>query len=1179
MDLANIAKIIVESVDNSKPGFDSAMRNVQGLGGELGSLKAKIAGVAGLLGVGFFMSMVSDSIAAAAELRKMSEQTGTNVETLSALKNIAALSGTEFSLVGGTLQALTKTMYETASGTGKALLTIQSLNLSVKDSSGQLKSNSAFLIEVAQKLEGMGNATQRVAAAQKIFKGVGAEILPFLHDLAEQGELVASITGLEAQKAEEYERTLRKLDIAKKALWNTIAMQMLPAMLAFMKTVLDVATGTESLSGKAKTLAQANKIKEWATAGGIALAMVVDAFRWLGATWEIVTLTIAGLGATLVTVFNLLGSQVKEVIGIFGSFGTIAHGVALILAGNLIEGAKLVTKGWDEMGTASQSFVGDVKAAYRETLSTSAAFNAGMAKIVDDFKENSFADKFVDNMAKVDAAVLKTSSGAGTNIPIIAKVMHDAFDALESDLGKSIAKLQEELNFMQQFGIVTKSTAVAVTTFQLKEMEANGVLAEHARRTHTTVDALKAHALAQAGLKDSLNDSVESTKKYIEEVKKLNEAMAASVQTVVDQIQQMRDQIATYGMTTEQVTRYTIAQLEAKKALIEVMEGGEGNARALQLQIDKLRDLAGLQGISEGMKNMVAIVGQLGDMVGRVAAAFTNGWSAGVKSARDALKGLWADLIAMVARKYFLQFIAGVTGSGAVANAAATSGMNTVGGMAMNAGGSYLGSTALGAAGSSFMAGFTGVGVGSLAPAASSGVASYMVAQEAAYQGGTMALGSTIADAMAAIPVWGWILAAVLLVATYLQPDRGGPKGEGSFTGSYDSSGHLTGAPTSFEDIRHSTGGLDSIVSTVGQSIAGGFFTALNRYGGKAPGGASFGLAFDTDPQGTADNRITSRVSIGGRQVFGSQDRGIGRDQAQIGPEMQLEASRMILSALQASDMPAAFAAIFNTLTASTATQAQIDNAMKWADTMKGIFDLMDRNPAADADQAAIAQTATTAYQGQLAALRTLVTAYDGSQASTEALAAGTQLYYQALIQLLVQIRQVRTAIGDMFDQTARGMTMQTLDPQGQYAYLQAEANRYRDQITTATDPAEIQRLSNLINQDMTQAFGLLSPEQQRAQLQDYLDSINKIKDLVDARLKAIEAAAVADADKNNPNSVFAQATTAINAAATKYLAAADKMTAAVDKFAAAANTQKSSRVVIDLNTPWGGQKIVTDGG
>src|SRR6185369_8212087 len=91
----------------------------------------------------------------------------------------------------------------------------------------------------------------------------------------------------------------------------------------------------------------------------------------------------------------------------------------------------------------------------------------------------------------------------------------------------------------------------------------------------------------------------------------------------------------------------------------------------------------------------------------------------GFKDMRATLKSFVQDLIAMFAKKYFLQMVAGVTGNSTLGASAAQTGANTITGMVGNAAVSWLGNTAIGGsvagAYGSFVAGYQGATLGAAA--------------------------------------------------------------------------------------------------------------------------------------------------------------------------------------------------------------------------------------------------------------------------------------------------------------------------------------------------------------------------------------------------------------------------------------------------------------------------------
>jgi hypothetical protein len=82
-------------------------------------------------------------------------------------------------------------------------------------------------------------------------------------------------------------------------------------------------------------------------------------------------------------------------------------------------------------------------------------------------------------------------------------------------------------------------------------------------------------------------------------------------------------------------------------------------------------------------------------------------------------------------------------------------------------------------------------------------------------------------------------------------------------------------------------------------------------------------------------------------------------------------------------------------------------------------------------------------------------------------------------MQLLSQIQDVRTSLGDLFGNTIRNFKLAGMDNQGKFNFYQQDAAALQAQALASSDPATIRALADKINADMQAAFNLLSPEEQ----------------------------------------------------------------------------------------------------
>lgn len=158
---------------------------------------------------------------------------------------------------------------------------------------------------------------------------------------------------------------------------------------------------------------------------------------------------------------------------------------------------------------------------------------------------------------------------------------------------------------------------------------------------------------------------------------------------------------------------------------------------------------------------------------------------------------------------------------------------------------------------------------------------------------------------------------------------RGGPKLGGSFS----TTGERLFTPS----------GADTEAAQLGQSALGSISELAGLLGGSSAG-LSLGIGFDSDPQGTAGNRISSFLrDASGRTIFDNIiGRDVGRDDAALQSGLGDETAKLILAGLQASDLPADIKDYFGKISVATFTAAQLDS------TIAGAKALLPKDAAAE---------------------------------------------------------------------------------------------------------------------------------------------------------------------------------------------------------------------------------------
>ena len=228
----------------------------------------------------------------------------------------------------------------------------------------------------------------------------------------------------------------------------------------------------------------------------------------------------------------------------------------------------------------------------------------------------------------------------------------------------------------------------------------------------------------------------------------------------------------------------------------------------------------------------------------------------------------------------------------------------------------------------------------------------------------------------------------------------------------------------------------------------------------------------------------------------------------------------------------------------------------------------MNRDPLEDALDA-IARAGRSAYEtldAMADGFEDLIIAFDGSEEASKGIAQATVDYYNALVNVIAGIEQLRTSIASMFDATIEDMTLQTLDDGGKKKFYQDRISQLYGDLGAASDPADIERITKQINEYMRAAFGLLTPEEQQGLLSQYVEFARQVQDLADQRLAEAEAAAQARADQ-----LFTQLRDALaGAAASMMQAGATMKSAAGDMKDAASQSLAAARqpIVVEIPDP-----------
>ena len=504
-----------------------------------------------------------------------------------------------------------------------------------------------------------------------------------------------------------------------------------------------------------------------------------------------------------------------------------------------------------------------------------------------------------------------------------AKVLKD----LLLDWGDASSKLQAAT-------IVGDGAQVATYTDRLKELEAQ------IERVKTAgVNALTAASKkdAIAGVQTNFNAISTELTNLGAEVDKLEADMERdggwisrifNTGEITDLIQQRLPELQAQLATTREQLAQDL-DFDEKGRLTK-------QAAALQAQINKFA-------------NYVPKVWK--DVVGKIdktfhdgfAAIFAKGktdWDAFGKSLAASFKTTVVDAIyQMFARPFVMNVvvsIAGTMGVNGLASAAESQGsLGSVGNIASAGNTAYN----LYNGGSSLFSDFATSGVGSAlglstglstslgvagGAGTTMGASAALAAAEATSAGATAvsSLGSTIG---AAIPYVGWALLAVTALTSALGKG-GGPKTEGDAYATLASDGALMLAASDRSGDNWITGTnsnavVESLLTPIGTSVA----NLISSMGGSALG-INLNLGYSTDPNGTAQDNIQSGVmDANGNYVYRN---GRNAERGTYATELNLEVQRMMVAAVQASDVSQIYKDVAGSVDLYTASATELQTVL-----------------------------------------------------------------------------------------------------------------------------------------------------------------------------------------------------------------------------------------------------------
>lgn len=229
-------------------GMSKAERDAYKFGESIGTgLKtAALGAAAAVTAIGFAakeaFDFVKSNIEATAKFQDLAEKVGDTAENFASLKKASDVSGVSLDGVAAASVKLTAALSKTDEDGQGAAKAIKALGLNFDDFKKQ--SPAEQMDTVAKSLAGFKDGAEKTAVAVALFGKSGADLLPFLNDLADGSERQISLTSEQIKAANDFSEAIAKLGSDTNTLKQQLVAQLIPTFNDLLKAFTD--TGKEA---------------------------------------------------------------------------------------------------------------------------------------------------------------------------------------------------------------------------------------------------------------------------------------------------------------------------------------------------------------------------------------------------------------------------------------------------------------------------------------------------------------------------------------------------------------------------------------------------------------------------------------------------------------------------------------------------------------------------------------------------------------------------------------------------------------------------------------------------------------------------------------------------------------------------------------------------------------------
>lgn len=511
------AKIVLAAEDRTSRVFAGLRSNLGVLQSQVDATKRSFLGLApsivgafGVAGISAFFGRVVDGVD---KLNDLADATGSSVERLSGLEDIGARTGTSIETIGDAVVKLQKNLLEAQDPTSQAAALFKQLGLNA-DELSKIDPSDA-LLRVAEALSGFEQNANKGQFQIALLGKNTRELAPFLKDLAEAGQINATVTKQQAEEAEQFNKQLFQIQKNSTDAARSLVADLLPKINALTQGTADAAGGF-SLLGVA-----ANGIKTTFEAVAVLGLNVGFVLTSVGREAGAIAAQVAALARLDFKGFTAISEAVKE-DGVRARAELEKLSAQILGTAAKTAGAAAAAASKPDIGKTAEG-TGKPKAAAKERLSDAQRYLENLQRQLQGTQDLSVAETV---LADIQAGRLKLAKGESAQPLLdIAQQIDDAKrrqDQLKAE-AEQVRQLRAEQERLKSAGeAVFEATRTPAEAFGRELAKIQDLLQRGAIDTDTYYRRV-------AQLREEF-DKLESAKDTIDEIDSFTQRAAQNIQ-------------------------------------------------------------------------------------------------------------------------------------------------------------------------------------------------------------------------------------------------------------------------------------------------------------------------------------------------------------------------------------------------------------------------------------------------------------------------------------------------------------------------------------------------------------------------------------------------------------------------------------------------------------------------